>query len=499
MTTENPAALPGAAPPPAAPAADASASPPRTGRMLAVLLVAVFMAQFDFFVANVAAPSLSESLHAGQAALELIVGGYAFAYASGMITGGRLGDLLGHRRMFVIGTLGFAVASVLCGLAADPVQLIVFRLLQGLAGAAMVPQVLATVTAVFPAAARPGAIAWYGATAGIGSIAGQVLGGVLLEADVFGLGWRVIFLINGPIGLVAALIALRVLPGRSADAPASGRRSSADPLGVLGIALSLALLVIPLSLGRDEHWPPWTWLCMIAAVPAGAVTVGWQRRLTRRGGTPTLELSLFHSPPFRIGLLAGFAFYLYFGSFMFTLTLLLQAGLGRSAVGAGLTFAPMGVMFGVASMVGKRLIARHGLPVVLLGTALIAAGLCLLVVALRVSSGDVPLYLVIVALTIVGTGNGLVLPALNGATLALVRPQQAGAASGILTTAQQFASATGVAVIGAIFYAALGSRHGAGGYAEAMELSTVLAVVLTLAVAATVWGLMRLSRRAAAG
>ncbi|MET9532444.1 MFS transporter [Streptomyces sp. NPDC006649] len=478
---------------------DGASTPPlRTGRMLAVLLVAVFMAQFDFFVANVAAPSLSVSLHAGRAALELIVGGYAFAYASGMITGGRLGDLFGHRRMFVAGMLGFAVASVLCGAAADPTQLVVFRLLQGLAGAAMVPQVLATVTAVFPAASRPAAIAWYSAAAGIGSIAGQVLGGMLLQADVFGLGWRAIFLVNGPIGVVAALVALRVLPGRAADAPTSARRSATDPLGALGVAGSLALLVIPLTLGRDQHWPLWTWICMIAAVPVGFATVLWQQRLSGRGGTPTLQLSLFSSPPFRTGLLAGAAFYLYFGSFMFTLTLLLQTGLGHSPVEAGLIFAPMGVLFGVSSMVGKQLIARHGLKVVLLGTVLIGAGLALLAAALVVSSGHVALPVVVVALSIVGTGNGIVLPALNGATLALVRPHQAGSASGVLATTQQFASAMGVAVIGTFFYTMLGSRHGADGYAGAMVATALVAIGLTIATAATVQQLSRLSRRPAA-
>ncbi|OON71950.1 MFS transporter [Streptomyces tsukubensis] len=465
--------------------------------MLGVLLVAVFMAQFDFFVANVAAPSLSANLHAGRAALELIVGGYAFAYASGMITGGRLGDLFGHRRMFVAGMLGFAVASVLCGVAADPAQLVVFRLLQGLAGAAMVPQVLATVTAVFPATARPAAIAWYSAAAGIGSIAGQVLGGMLLQADVFGLGWRVIFLVNGPIGVVAAFVALRVLPGRAADAPTSAPGSATDPLGALGVAGSLALLVVPLTLGRDAHWPLWTWACVVAAVPVGFATVRRQQRLAARGGTPTLELSLFGSPPFRTGLLAGAAFYLYFGSFMFTLTLLLQAGLGHSPVEAGLIFAPMGVLFGVSSMVGKRLIARHGLKVVLAGSALIAAGLALLATALGVSSGQVALPVVVVALSIVGTGNGVVLPALNGATLALVRPHQAGSASGVLSTTQQFASAMGVAVIGTFFYTVLGSRHGADGYAGAMGWTALVAIGLTIATGAMVWRLARLSRRAA--
>ncbi|MFI6347753.1 MFS transporter [Streptomyces sp. NPDC050560] len=502
MTSQDPAAAAGSAPAPAdeAPAtaplhapAPASAAPARrTGPVLAVLLVSVFMAQFDFFVVNVAAPSLSSSLGAGQADLELIVGGYAFAYASGMITGGRLGDLFGHRRLFVAGMLAFAVASVLCGVAAGPVSLVVFRLLQGLAGAAMVPQALATITAVFPAAERPGAIAWYSATGGIGSLAGQVLGGALLQADVLGLGWRIIFLLNAPVGVVAALLALRVLPRSGGAASRTGAvRGAADPLGAVGVAGSLALLLIPLTLGRGTHWAPWTWACLAAAVPLGAAAVAWQRRLGSRGGNPMLELSLFASPPFRTGLLAGVAFYLYFGSFMFTLTLLLQGGKGQSAVAAGLTFAPMGVLFTVASIAGRRLTARYGPFVVLLGPVLIAAGLGLLAVALAVAGGSVALPVVIGALSLVGVGNGFVLPALNGITLALVRPHQAGAASGILTTAQQFASAAGVAVLGTVFYAVLGSRHGADAYAAAMRAAALIAVGLVAATAVT---LRRLTR-----
>ncbi|GAA3465640.1 hypothetical protein GCM10018965_001920 [Nonomuraea roseola] len=220
---------------------------------MAVLLAAWFMAQFDFFVVNVAAPAFERELHADAAALELIVGGYAFAYAGGMITGGRLGDQYGHRRLFVVGVLAFTAASLLCGLAATPLQLIVARLLQGLAGAVMVPQVLAVITATFPAGARARALAWYGAAGGLGSLAGQVLGGLLLHADVLGLGWRVIFLVNLPVGLVTALLAWRLLPGHESRAAVR-----LDPLGALGIAFTLGLVLVPLALGRTEGWPLWT-------------------------------------------------------------------------------------------------------------------------------------------------------------------------------------------------------------------------------------------------
>ncbi|MFL6072596.1 MAG: MFS transporter [Mycobacteriales bacterium] len=440
--------------------------------MLAVLLSAMFVAQFDFFVVNVAAPSLGRDLGAGPVALELIVGGYAFAYASGMITGGRLGDLYGHRRLFVAGMAAFTAASLLCGLAGSPAQLVGARLLQGLAGALLVPQVLAVITATFAGRARSRAIGWYGTAAGLGSIAGQVLGGLLLDADLFGLGWRVIFLVNVPVGIVAAVLAWRLLPR---IAPA--RRSRLDPLGAAGLAVALALLLVPLTLGQREGWPAWTWLCMAAAAPVGGATLAWQRALRGRGGQPVLDLTLFRVPSYVAGIAAAMAFMLYFASFMFTLTLLLQGGLGLSAFGAGLAFAPMGVLFSTTALVGFTLAARHGLRVVVAGGAITATGLLLLTLYPR-------LPWVVVALALVGTGNGLVLPQLTGVALVGVRPHQAGIGAAVFTTAQQFAGSAGVAVIGAVFFAVGGRLAATADYTRAMRASALIDLALVLAMLA---------------
>ena len=210
-----------------------------TGLVMAVLLSAIFMAQFDFFVVNVAAPALRQDLHAGDGSLELVVGGYAFAYAGGLVTGGRLGDMFGYRRMFIVGMLAFALTSLLCGLALNPLELVIARLMQGLAAAAMLPQVLASVKATFPASYQPKAMAWYGVTAGLGAVGGQVLGGLLVSSDIAGLSWRPIFLVNVPIGLVMALLAAKILP----SAPTGRQRTSLDPLGAAGIALAVALVL----------------------------------------------------------------------------------------------------------------------------------------------------------------------------------------------------------------------------------------------------------------
>ncbi|MEU1120437.1 MULTISPECIES: MFS transporter [unclassified Streptomyces] len=470
--------------PEALPAADAGAagrdatkgSAPG-GLVLCVLLSAMFIVQFDFFVVNVAAPSLERDLHASGGMLELVVGGYAFAFASGMITGGRLGDLYGHRRLFVTGMAAFAIASLLCGVTVTAGQLVAARLVQGAAGALMVPQVLAVITAHFPAASKPRAIAGYGMASGLGSIAGQVLGGALLETHLFVPGWRLIFLINVPVCAVAAVLAARQLP-----APVPGGKAGLDPAGAVGVCLALVLVLLPLSLGRTSGWPAWSWICMVAAAPVAVGTLLWERALTRRSGSPVLDLTLFRSASFSSGMIAGIAFQLYFGSFMFTLTLLLQSGLGLGPLTAGLTFAPMGVLFGVSSLLGRRFMDRYGMKVLLAGSATTGAGLLALTLLLHASGAAVGVPWVVLCLCLIGFGNGLVLPALIGAALVQVRPRKAGAASGVLTTSQQFANSAGVAVVGATFFAMLGASPTASDYAHAMTVSALIDLALVAAV-----------------
>ena len=257
-----------------------TASPPGSRRwlMLPVVLLAMFMASFDIWVVNVAAPSLQRDLHVSDAAPQLIVGGYAFMYASGMVTGGRLGDLLGYRRLFMIGVASFAVASLLCGLAQSPAELVGARLLQGLTGAAMVPQVLALITATFPVAERSRALAWFGVTMGLAFVSGQILGGLLLQANVLGLGWRAIFLVNVPVGAATLIAAALVLPARArAPQAAAGTARRCWRLGSVGLALVL------LTLGHDEESTAWTWICLAACCRCSRSRIP-HRRLARAAG-----------------------------------------------------------------------------------------------------------------------------------------------------------------------------------------------------------------------
>ena len=470
--------------------AEPAGADPRRWLMLPVVLIALFMAYFDIWAVNVAAPSLQRDLHVSDVALQLIVGGYAFMYASGMVTGGRLGDLFGSRRMFTIGVASFAAASLLCALARSPGELVAARLLQGLTGAAMVPQVLALITATFPARERSRALAWYGVTVGVGFVSGQILGGGLIEANVLGLGWRAIFLVNVPVGVLALIAAALVVP-----AARGRRRPRLDPLGAVGVSGSVALALVPLTLGRDEGWPAWAWAMLAACVPVLALTVAWEQRLARRGGEPLLDLPLFRDRAFSAGLVVNFGLVTFFASFMFVLTLLLQAGLGQSPLRAGIQALPLAVAFTAMSILSPRLAGRFGSRSITVGAVISTVGTIGVALTAARYGAHLTGWDLAPATAVIGLGNGIVMPLLIGAVLTHVHPDRAGAAAGILTTSQQFGAATGIAVIGTIFYSALGAAPDRGTFVAAMVVTMTVNAALVAAVAATT---LLLPRRTAA-
>jgi EmrB/QacA subfamily drug resistance transporter len=449
---------------------------PRRWRVLPAILVATFMGIFDFFVVNVAAPDIERDLRASSSDLQLIVGGYAFAYAAVLIIGGRLGDRYSYRRLFVVGMVAFAAASAACGLAQTPAALIAARLGQGLAAAAMLPQVLALITALFPAHERHRALAWFGVTVGLAAVSGQILGGVFVEADLLGWGWRTIFLVNVPIGVVAVAVAARLLPDNR-----SATRPQLDLPGAIGVTGALALALVPLTIGRGSGWPSWMIAMLGASLPAFALVLTYQARLARRGGQPVLDLSLFELRSFSAGLVINAAFYAYVGTFLLGLTLCLQAGLGRSALEAGLTFAPLGVGFAATSLLVRPLIARHGTRVVWAGLVVALVALLGVLIDIHLSgTATSPLRLGPV-LFAVGLANGVVLPSMVGAALLEVPATKAGAAAGTLVTGQQFAIAAGVAVLGELFFALLGQRPSSQDYIDTLQYVLLLDVVLVVA------------------
>ncbi len=449
---------------------------PRRWEALPVILVATFMGLFDVFVVNVAAPDLQRDIHASASDLQLVVGGYAFAYAALLVTGGRLGDRYSYRRCFIGGMALFTAASVGCGLAGTASELIASRVAQGLGAALMVPQVFALITALFPPAERHRALAWFGVTVGLGAIAGQVLGGALVQLNLFGWGWRTIFFVNVPIGIATIALASRLLPGNRSSA-----KPQLDPGGVFGVTGALALALLPLTLGRSQGWPWWLVAPLCAAPVAFALAVLYERALARRGGQPLLDLSLFSARSFSAGVIVNIGVFAYFGSILLGLTLFLQLGLGLSPLDAGLSFAPLGVGFAATSLLARPLIARHGARVVTGGLLVALAALAgqLLDIHLSGTATDAvrlaPLFFAI------GVGNGLVIPALIGASLTDVAPPKAGAASGTLATGQQFATAAGIALLSEIFFATLGQRPSAHSYIQAIEYVLLLDVGLLLA------------------
>jgi EmrB/QacA subfamily drug resistance transporter len=476
----------------AAAARPAAAEPwnPDRWRALPIILTAVFMSLFDVFVVNVAAPDISTDLHASPATLELVVGGYSFTYAAGLVTGGRLGDRFGRRRMFLAGMALFTVASALCGVAPGGAWLIAGRLLQGVGAAGMIPQVLALITVSFPPSERARAFSLFGVAVGLGSVAGQIVGGLLLQANILGLGWRPIFLVNVPIG-IAAIAGARRLLGESRAVHAE----RLDPVGLAGLTAGLGAILIPIVLGRDEGWPTWTWVSLGTGIVVLGLFGAWETRLARAGGHPIVPPAVLRTRQVVAGLATNAGFFIFFGSFLLTTTLFLQDGQHRSPMDAGLTFAPLGVAFALSSLAARRLVAAYGSRVLTAGLSLSLAALAGLTVLVGHDGTGIPTSDLMALLILVGAGNGLVLPALIASVLATAPADSSGAISGLLATTQQFSSALGVAAIGAVFF----SHEGGAGAAAGLHAALIWQMVAAgFAVVATTFIPRRAAQRPAA-
>lgn len=445
----------------------------RRWQSLAVILIAVLMAQFDLFVVNVAAPSIQAGLHATPASIQTAVGAYSLTYGTFLITGGRLGDAFGQAFMLRIGMVLFAASSVLCAISQTSIELIAGRVLQGACAAIMVPQVLALVTRLFPVSERRVATSWFGVTLGLGAVLGQSLGGVLVSHSPFGYGWRTIFLIVVPLSLAASIGVARLLPGRP-----QGRTVAADPVGLAGFSATLLLLFACLTLLPDNGWPPWDWALVAAAGCTGAATIWWEKRTSRRNGNPIIDTVLFRNRTFQIGLLVNAAYFLAFGGFLFAMTFTLQNGIGETAEQSGLTFVPQGIAFAIASLIGVRLANRLGSRLITAGAA--ASTLACALLLIQCYTGGIrlgPAHLLPI-MALLGIGNGLAIPAMIASVLQIVPRASSGTASGILTTAQQVAMAFGVAIFGSILAASV--RHSPTGQAfiHGLAIDLVIATVL---------------------
>ena len=436
------------------------------------------MVVLDFFIVNVALPSIQTDLHATAGAIEWVVAGYALTSAVFLITAGRLGDCFGRRRMFSIGLALFTLASAACGAAGSPTELVIARLVQGVAGALLTPNVLSIIGVLYNGPDRLRALSAYGTVMGVAAVSGQLIGGALMATNVAGLGWRSCFLINVPVGALALVLAPRLIPeSRAQSSP------RVDLPGTVLITVALTAVVLPLVEGRQHGWPAWTWASFAAAPVLLTVFMAHQRNLARRGGSPLLDASLFRHRSFTAGLVTQLAFWGGQASFFVVLALYLQQGRGLHPLPAGLVFTILAAAYVVASMLAPGLTARHGRRAIGFGAIVLASGHALLLAAVSDVGVGGSIAALAPGLLLVGTGMGLVLAPLATTILQALEPERAGAASGMLTTMQGVGNALGVAVTGVLFFGALHA-----GYAHAFELVVGELAALLLAVA----GLTRL-------
>src|SRR6516164_2556153 len=377
--------------PPPAPREQAD---PRRWLTLTILLLAAFMNLLDVSIVNIAIPSIQRNLHASYADVQWALAGYTLAYALVLITGGRLGDTFGRKRLFLIGVSGFTIMSALCGAAQSPGQLIAFRVVQGAMGGIMVPQVLAVIQVIFPPNERIKALAGFGVTAGLGTVSGPLLGGLLIQHNLLGLSWRPIFLINVP----------------------------------------LLLLLYPLVEGRQLGWPTWTFVSMAASVPVLAAFIGYERAKERRDGSPLVPMGLFRERGFSAGMAIAIVFFLGIASFGLVLTLFLQLGLGFTPLHAGLTFLPFSLGILLSSGAAARLAPRFGRGVTMAGALIIAGGMAALIGIAHHYGPAVTTWDLVPGLVAAGLGLGAVIATLADIVLDRVPHQDAGSASGVFNT-----------------------------------------------------------------
>jgi EmrB/QacA subfamily drug resistance transporter len=441
---------------------------------LPVLMAGTFMIVLDFFIVNVALPSMQSRLHAGPSVVEWVVAGYGLTFSTFLIAAGRLGDRIGRRRMLSIGLALFALASAGCGLAPTASVLIAFRLLQGLGAALVGPTVLSIIGVTYSGPDRVRAISVYGTVMGVAAASGQLIGGALVQANPAGLGWRTVFLINLPIAAAALALSGRLVPeSRSAGA---GRL---DLPGTALVTVGLTAIVLPLVQGRQYGWPAWTIASLAAAPVVLGIFVWHQISLRQRGGAPLVDMSLFKDRSFAAGLVSQLGLWCGQASFFLVLALYLQEGRGLSALSSGLVFTILAGAYLMASIPAPALTGRFGRSLVGFGALSLAAGHGLLLAAVWHEGTGGSILTLVPGLVLVGAGMGLYITPLATVLLSSSSPERAGAVSGIMSTVQQIGNSLGVAVTGVIFFGAV--HQGVG---HAFELTLVELGLLLLAVAA---------------
>jgi len=405
----------------------------------------------DSTIVNVAIPTIRDNLSASYAAIQWIVAGYTLSFALLLVTGGRMGDIFGYKKLFMLGVGGFTIASLLSGIAPNTGVLIFARILQGGMAALMVPQVMSLMQVMFKPEERGGVNGLFGALGGLAASLGPIVGGLLIKANVFNLDWRPIFLINVPIGIFGLIAAVKYLPNGKSSHPLK-----LDIFGTLLVMVAMFMLVFPLIQGREYGWPSWTFVMMIASLPIFGLFAWWQRRKERTDGSPLVLPALFKNRSFGVGLAVNLIFEMAMIGFFLTFTLLLQIGFGYSAIHSALTGIP--TAFGIAmtmALLGEKVVPKMGRYAMTLGTIIMAGGLLLTLFVEHHYHLGVHSWQFIPSLLLVGVGMGLVFGSMFAAVLNGVDTRHAGSASGVLNAVQQVGGAIGVALIGVIFFGQL--------------------------------------------
>jgi EmrB/QacA subfamily drug resistance transporter len=448
---------------------------PDRWRALAVTLLVGYMTLLDITIVNVAVPSIQSGLGASAQAVQWIVSGYALTFGLTLVAGGRLGDLVGRRRMFLVGLVGFTITSALAGAAPDAHLMVAARLLQGAAAGFLTPQNTGLIQQLFTGAERGKAFGIFGTTVGASAASGPVLGGLLIA--LFGTqdGWRYVFFVNVPIGLVAMLLAVRLLPRAAPRAGSLGRQ--VDPVGAVLLGLAVLCVLLPVIEAQTTLATGIWWLVAAAPVPAVAFAA-WERRLVRRAASPLLDVRLFtRAPGFTSGILLGTIYFCGFSGIWLVLALFFQQGLGYSPLQSGLSVMPFAIGSSISSVLAGRMVARWGRWVTVLGLLLVIAGFAALAILVPLTLPDHAALVTLAPLFVAGVGSGSVISPNITMTLEQVPPVMGGAAGGALQTGQRIGSAIGAAVVTAAFRLTLDAR----GLGSAVSVTFAASMVFTVA------------------
>jgi len=466
----------------------------RAWQALIVLLAGMFMALLDTTIVNVALPTIQTSLNASESTLSWIISGYALAFGLALIPAGRVGDRIGHKWVFFTGLALFTAASLACGLAQNDMQLIIARVVQGLAGGIFVPAVTAVIQLMFPPRFRGKAFAIMGSVIGVSTALGPIVGGLIIEAFGVENGWRLVFWVNLPIGVVALIAAAMLLPGGTGAAKAPGAQPAAgiDWVGLVLLSAGLVALLVPLIEGQDSGWPLWTYLVLAAGALLIVAFGAWEVAVSKRGQSPLVPPHLFSHPAFTGGVILALVYFAAFTSIFFTISILWQAGLGHTALESGLVSIPFAIGSIVASSQSNRLTNRLGRTVLVAGVGLVTLGLIWIwLVLLLTAPADLTNWLLLPPLFIAGLGSGCFIAPNAAFIVATVDRSEAGAASGVVGVMQRVGSAAGIAVVGSVFFGTLvvagpGPEALATGFTDsatsAMAVSAALSVVALLLV-----------------